>query len=96
MLSQNPLKCRRINVQPQDIEFLRLALISELDAINLYEQMANVVQNPSVKKVLLHIAKEEKTHVGELQTLVLTLDSEQNEEMVEGRKEVVKEIGETV
>ena len=34
------------------------------------------------------IAKEEKTHVGELQTLLLHLDQEQAQELEEGKKEV--------
>jgi len=36
----------------------------------------------------MDIAKEEKTHVGEFQTLLLRLDKEQERELEEGRKEV--------
>jgi rubrerythrin len=35
-----------------------------LDAINLYEQMAALAQNPDMNVILLDAAKEEKTHVG--------------------------------
>jgi rubrerythrin len=38
--------------------------------------------------ILMDIAKEEKTHVGEFQTLLLRLDKEQERELEEGRKEV--------
>jgi rubrerythrin len=37
---------------------------------------------------MLDVAKEEKEHVGEFQTLLLRLDKELVEEMEEGRKEV--------
>ena len=40
-----------------------------------------------IKKVLLDIAREEKTHVGEFQTLLLIEDKEQVQELEEGKKE---------
>jgi rubrerythrin len=61
------------------------------DAINLYEQMAALTTNENIRKILLDIAKEEKTHVGEFQALLLKEDKEQEKELEEGRKEV-KEI----
>jgi rubrerythrin len=63
-------------------------MIAELDAINLYEQMANMTENGALRKLLLDVAREEKTHVGEFQTLLLMQDQEQEEELEEGRKEV--------
>jgi rubrerythrin len=36
----------------------------------------------------LDIAKEEKTHVGEFQALLLTTDKQQEKELAEGKKEV--------
>jgi len=59
-----------------------------MDAINLYEQFANKTNNSKLKKVLLNIAKEEKTHVGEFETLLLMIDKEQNKELNNGKKEV--------
>jgi rubrerythrin len=50
-----------------------------------------MTQKKDIRKVLLDIAKEEKTHVGEFQTLLLQLDKEQERELEEGKKEV-KEI----
>lgn len=52
-------------------------LTAELDAINLYEQMAAMTGNDNIKKILLDIAREEKTHVGEFQALLLREDREQ-------------------
>jgi len=67
---------------------LRLGIIAELDAINLYENLAKNVDDEHTRKLFLDIAKEEKTHVGEFQTLLLKHDTEQAEEMIAGQKEV--------
>jgi rubrerythrin len=78
----------KVEKQNLDKEILRAAVIAELDAINLYEQMAALTENADMKKILLDIAKEEKTHVGEFQTLLLRKDKEQEKELEEGKKEV--------
>jgi len=69
-------------------EIARNGIEAELDAINLYEQMASMTKNATVRKVLLDIAKEEKTHVGEFQALLVGMDAEQRTELENGRKEV--------
>lgn len=71
-----------------DKVMLRQAIIGELDAISLYEQMANSTKNAKIKEVLLDIAKEEKVHVGELEELLEKTDDEQEESLNKGRKEV--------
>jgi rubrerythrin len=71
-----------------DREILRAGMIAELDAVNFYEQMAALTENGDIRKVLLDIAKEEKTHMGEFQALLLMQDEEQKEELKEGEEEV--------
>jgi len=71
-----------------DKEILRTGIIAELDAINLYEQMAAMTKNNDIKKTLLDIAKEEKTHVGEFLTLLLGKDREQGVELEKGKEEI--------
>lgn len=88
MLSKIPINLDRIKKEDRDKEILRVGIIAELDAINLYEQMAAIAQNENIKKILLDIAKEEKTHVGEFQTLLLKEDKEQEKELEEGKREV--------
>ena len=88
MLSKIPINLESVTKEKRDLEILRVGLIAELDAISLYEQLAAVTGNEKIKAVLLDIAKEEKTHVGEFLALLLTLDKEQKEELEEGRKEV--------
>lgn len=88
MLSKIPVNLEKIVKDDLDNEILRVAIIAELDAINLYEQMAALTQNKHIKAILLDIAKEEKTHVGEFQALLLTTDKQQEKELTEGKKEV--------
>jgi len=88
MLSGMPYDLDRVPAEKRDLEILRLAIIAELDAISLYEQLAEAASSEDIKKVLLEVAREEKTHVGEFQALLLNLDPEQAEELEHGREEV--------
>jgi rubrerythrin len=88
MLSQTPINLEKIKKEDLDREILRLGIVAELDAISLYEQMADMTADSNIKKVLYDIAKEEKTHVGEFQSLLLNLDKEQKDELEAGNKEV--------
>jgi rubrerythrin len=92
-MSKIPLSLEKIGKKDLDKEILRAGIIAELDAINLYEQMAALTENKNIRKILLDIAKEEKTHVGEFQTLLLLEDKEQEKELEEGKKEVKEETG---
>jgi rubrerythrin len=94
MLSELPRKLEKVKKEDLDKEILRVGIIAELDAINLYEQMAAMTDNDDIRKILLDIAKEEKTHVGEFQTLLLREDKEQVKELEEGKKEVEEELSE--
>jgi rubrerythrin len=88
MLAKEPINIDKVDKESLNKEILRLGLIAELDAINLYEQLASMTDKSDIKKVLLDIAKEEKEHVGEFQELLLRYDKEQEEELEEGKKEV--------
>ncbi len=93
MLSKIPIKLDEIEVSNIDKEILRAGIIAEYDAINLYEQMASLAKSEDIKKVMLDVAKEEKEHVGEFQTLLLRIDKQQVEEIEEGKEEVEELIG---
>ena len=90
MLSKIPIKEDLSKMSREDInnEILRAGIIAELDAISFYEQMAAMTTDQHIKTILLDIAKEEKTHAGEFQALLLNSDPEQKEELEEGKKEV--------
>jgi rubrerythrin len=88
MLSDIPKDLKKVSKENLDKEILRAGIIAELDAVSLYEQMAAMTSDSSIKKILLDIAKEEKTHVGEFEELLLRKDKEQVKELEEGKKEV--------
>ncbi|MFH1662620.1 MAG: demethoxyubiquinone hydroxylase family protein [Chloroflexota bacterium] len=88
MLSQIPINLEKVDKNDLDREIMRVAVIAELDAINLYEQMASLTRNENLKKVLLEVAREEKTHVGEFQALLMKTDKEQEKELAAGKAEV--------
>ncbi len=88
MLSEMPVDLDRVSKADRDKEILRVGLIAELDAVNLYEQLAAMAEREEIKRVLLDIAREEKTHVGEFQALLLKEDKEQVQELEHGRREV--------
>jgi rubrerythrin len=88
MLSKIPVDLKKIKKKDLDREILRVGIIAELDAINLYEQLAATTENENIRKVFGDIAKEEKTHMGEFQALLLKEDKEQGKELEKGKKEV--------
>ncbi|WP_048051304.1 ferritin family protein [Methanosarcina soligelidi] len=92
MLSKIPVDLKKISGEDIDKEILRAGIVAEIDAINLYEQMAALTQNENIKRVLLDVAKEEKTHIGEFQALLLRFDEQQKQELEEGSKEVEEEL----
>jgi rubrerythrin len=93
MMSNIPIDPSKVTKANINKEILRVAIIAELDAISLYEQLAAITENKDIKMILMDVAKEEKTHVGEFQTLLLGEDKQQVEELKAGEKEVKKELG---
>ena len=82
MLSKIP------NGKVNDAQIARIGIIAELDAINLYEQLASVAKNKLLKKVLLDIAHEEKEHFGEFLEMLKKIDKQQVKDLKEGEGEV--------
>lgn len=93
MLSQIPIDLSKVKKEDLNKEILRVGIIAEYDAVSLYEQLAGMTDNENIKRILLDIAKEEKTHVGEFQALLLGEDAEQVAEMENGKKEVEEKAG---
>ncbi|MGC8872702.1 MAG: ferritin family protein [Caldimicrobium sp.] len=94
MLSKIPFELDRIDEEDLDRQILRIAIMAELDAINLYEQLASLAEDENLRAILLEVAREEKTHVGEFLEMLLRKDEEQVEELEAGREEVEEIIGE--
>lgn len=88
MLSKIPIELNKIGKEEINKEILRVAIIAELDAINLYEELAAITRDTKIKEVFIDVANEEKTHVGEFLALLLKYDEKQVEELEKGKKEV--------
>ena len=77
--------------EERDKQILRLAIIAEFDAANLYENMAEQTNDPDVKALLRDIANEEKTHIGEFEYLLGIID-EDHEQFVDDGEEEAEDI----
>jgi len=88
MLATTPFNLENLRKDDIDREILRVAIIAELDAINLYEQLAAMTRDDKIKAVFMDVAKEEKTHYGEFQAMLLEIDKQQVQEIEHGKKEV--------
>ena len=86
MLSDIPKDLKKVSKGNIDRQILRVGMIAELDAVSLYEQLAAMTADFKLKEILLDIAKEEKTHVGEFEAYLLKKDKEQAKEFEKGRK----------
>ncbi len=93
MLSKIPLQLEKVKNEDVDKEILRAGIMAELDAVSLYEQLAAMTRKEEIRKILLDIAREEKTHVGEFQALLLKEDPEQADELRAGEREVREKTG---
>ncbi len=93
MMSKIPADLSKVEKEANKRQILRTAIMAELDAINLYDQMAASAEDSDVKKVLLEVAREEKTHIGEFQAMLLRFDREQVQELEKGKREVEELVG---
>jgi len=74
----------------RDMQILRLGMIAELDASNLYENLSLLASDKILVKMLKDISKEEKVHLGEFETLIEEIDPEYEEAEEEGEEEAEK------
>ncbi|MEM1598773.1 MAG: family 1 encapsulin nanocompartment shell protein [Pyrobaculum sp.] len=95
MFSKNPAEVLRERVlsEGEVADALRVAIMAELDAINLYLQLARLVKDERVRKVFEDVAREEKTHFGEFLALLKAYDAEQAGQLQAGASEVEKLTG---
>lgn len=72
----------------RDLQILRLAMIAELDAVNLYDKLADLASSDDVRKLMLDVSREEKVHAGEFETLMERIDTDYEKAEEEGEEEV--------
>ncbi len=76
------------------IQAVRLDIAGELEAIYLYDAHVQATDDERAKKVISDIRDEEKSHVGELMTLLRILDPHEAELFMAGEKEVQEMLAE--
>ncbi len=72
------------------VRAIRFAIAAEYEAIQIYEQLADSIDNKSAKKVLHEIANDEKTHAGNFLKLLKILSPEEEFYYDEGCEEVAE------
>lgn len=76
------------------VRAIRFSIASEYEAIQLYEQLADSIDNEDAKKLLDEVAGDEKEHVGNFLYLLKLLSPEEQEHYKEGiaeAQEVIKD-----
>lgn len=84
-------KCERKLTNEELLRAIRFSLASEFEAIQLYEQLKESIDNEECKKLLEEIANDEKEHAGNFLYLIKHLSKEESDIYEEGAKEA-KEI----
>jgi len=91
------IKAAEINSMPEgrvrDMQMLRLGIIAEFDAANLYELMGELASDPQLKKLFMEIANEEKVHIGEFEYALEHVDPEHDHYEDKGEDEAEELLG---
>ena len=74
------------------VRAIRFMVAAEYEAIQLYMQLAESIDNKLAIEVLKDIADEERVHAGEFLRLLKELDPQEEEFYREGAEEVEEEI----
>lgn len=74
------------------IRAIRFMVSAEYEAIQMYMQLAESIDNKLAIAVLKDIADEERVHAGEFLRLLQELDPDEEKFYAEGAKEVQEEI----
>jgi len=79
---------KNLSPDEKNRQIIKLAMIAELDAANLYRSMAEMVTDEKLKRVLSDIAREEIVHFGEFEGILESLDDTFEEDEEKGEDEV--------
>ncbi len=91
----NPFSGNAYNRKLTDTELIRairFQIAAEYEAVQIYQQLAESIDNELAKEVLYDIAEEELVHAGEFLRLLKELYPEEEKFYQEGAKEVEEEI----
>ena len=78
--------------KPELVRAIRFMVAAEYEAVQLYVQLAESIDDKLAKEVLVDIADEERVHAGEFLRLLHHLAPDEEKFYKEGAKEVEEEI----
>jgi len=80
-------KCDRKLSKEELIRAIRFSIASEFEAIQLYEQLKDSIDNKEAVKLLEEVAQDEQVHVGNFLYLLDILSPDDKENIEEGKEE---------
>lgn len=86
-------KCQKILDKNELVRAVRFSIASEFEAIQLYEQLRDSIEDESAKKLLTEIAGDEKEHVGNFLHLLKILAPDEENYYKEGWEEAEEVMG---
>ncbi len=86
-------KSERILDKNELVRAVRFSIASEFEAIQLYEQLRDSIEDESAKKLLTEIAGDEKEHVGNFLHLLKILAPDEENYYKEGWEEAEDVMG---
>jgi len=78
--------------KPELVRAIRFMVAAEYEAVQLYMQLAESIDDKLAKEVLVDIADEERVHAGEFLRLLHHLAPDEKKFYKDGAKEVEEEI----
>lgn len=87
-------KCDRKLTKEELIRAIRFSIASEFEAIQLYEQLKESIDNKDAIKLLEEIAGDEQVHVGNFLYLLDILSPKDKEHLEDGKEEAYEIINE--
>jgi len=86
------LKANRMLTKQELIRAMRFMVAAEYEAVQLYMQLAESIDDELAKKVLIDVANEERVHAGEFLRVLKHLAPDEEEYYEEGAAEVEQEM----
>lgn len=87
----NVLKHDRLLTHEELVRAIRYMVAAEYEAMQLYEQVAESIDNALAQNVLRDVANEEKVHAGEFLRLLKELQPDEESFYQQGAREVEEE-----
>lgn len=78
------------------IRAIRFSISSEYESIQIYEEIAESIDNEEAKKLLLEVVDDEKVHAGNFSYLLYLLSPDDEKALKEGKTEAAKIINKEV